>query len=776
MFALSCAIFLYIQSNSSRDSVKPKLMGHFAKNLYHTSTAKDEQFKPRDFCEIIHIGVVCSGVKSSTYFHALLKSMLLYRSNSLHFHILISNESGTVLNVLFKSWNLPQVNVSFYDMNQWLTDVRWVQNTHYSGNYGLLKLVFNKVVPANVTSKLLVLDTDLIINDDIHGLWRLFKKFNSEQAIGIGENQSPYYLGQLSQSRPWPALGTGFNSGVMLYDFEKMNRLKWDLLWVNLTKRYSLTYGQTDLGDQDILNALIKEHPDIIYKLPCYWNTQMSSFSTSSTCYSKFKPKIIHWNSPQKFAVATNDGALFRGLANSVFEMNGNWFRSYPMICEDDWKTQLNVEPSDCQRFTLPPEVPFRTLLFVMEHKVTSDSSDITYVTHLSFDRISLIDNIARLWPGPISFTMYLSDAQFARVVHLLSDSQLLSSRSNIAYHVVFKQGEFYPTNTLRNTGLKHVQTPFVFLVDVDFVPMRLLYQLLRDNLKNFGDLKQKALVVPAFEAIGPNLTMPENKLKLLEALERKEFRPFQEASWAPGHAATDYTRWQMEYAPYQVKWQTHYEPYIVVRSDVIGFDERFLGFGWNKVEHIMELEAQDYEFTVLSDVFIVHQAHKPSCDNLKYRQSPLYQRCLQTLKRTFIRELSKKYKKNYSDSLRSKRAVSKESSTSVYDSTDFFLVWGGKEKAEGRKEPRRPIAKEQEKPDYNYYFYESEHPYNLTVMKTRPNASLRQQGSDKSSSEELDYEYNEEERKFRDLHESTTTVTDNFTLLMDEDLVALEH
>lgn len=46
------------------------------------------------------------------------------------------------------------------------------------------------------------------------------------------------------------------------------------------------------LGDQDILNALIKEHPDIIYKLPCYWNTQMSSFSTSSACYSKFKAKV----------------------------------------------------------------------------------------------------------------------------------------------------------------------------------------------------------------------------------------------------------------------------------------------------------------------------------------------------------------------------------------------------------------------------------------------------------------------------------------------------
>lgn len=98
----------------------------------------------------------------------------------------------------------------------------------------------------------------------------------------------------------------------------------------------------------------------------------------------------------------------------------------------------LQVEPSDCRQFS---ESPFRTLLFVMEHQVTAESSDITYVTHLSFDRVSLMDNIARLWPGPISFTMYLSDAEFPKVVHLLSDSQLLSTRSNIAFHVVFKQG-----------------------------------------------------------------------------------------------------------------------------------------------------------------------------------------------------------------------------------------------------------------------------------------------------------------------------------------------
>ena len=33
-----------------------------------------------------------------------------------------------------------------------------------------------------------------------------------------------------------------------------------------------------------------------------------------------------------------------------------------------------------------------------------------------------------------------------------------------------------------------------------------------------------------------------------------------------------------------------YYEPYIVVDSGIPRYDQRFVGFGWNKVMHIMEL------------------------------------------------------------------------------------------------------------------------------------------------------------------------------------------
>lgn len=73
------------------------------------------------------------------------------------------------------------------------------------------------------------------------------------------------------------------------------------------------------------------------------------------------------------------------------------------------------------------------------------------------------------------------------------------------------------------------------------------------------------------------------------------------------------------------MKWEPDFEPYVVVRKDVPEYDSRFMGFGWNKVSHIMELEANGYEFVVLPNTFIVHKPHSPSYDIAKFRKSPVY-------------------------------------------------------------------------------------------------------------------------------------------------------
>ena len=44
-----------------------------------------------------------------------------------------------------------------------------------------------------------------------------------------------------------------------------------------------------------------------------------------------------------------------------------------------------------------------------------------------------------------------------------------------------------------------------------------------------------------------------------------------------------------------QVDWEADYEPFVVLPRGAAVYDERFVGFGWNKVSHIMELDAQGW-------------------------------------------------------------------------------------------------------------------------------------------------------------------------------------
>ncbi|KAF3424801.1 hypothetical protein E2986_01911 [Frieseomelitta varia] len=51
----------------------------------------------------------------------------------------------------------------------------------------------------------------------------MFEEFTNDQALGLTENQSHWYIKALSYGqRPWPALGQGFNTGVMLMHLQQL--------------------------------------------------------------------------------------------------------------------------------------------------------------------------------------------------------------------------------------------------------------------------------------------------------------------------------------------------------------------------------------------------------------------------------------------------------------------------------------------------------------------------------------------------------------------------
>ncbi|KAL4642033.1 glycosyltransferase-like protein LARGE2 [Arapaima gigas] len=608
-------------------------------------------------CELIHVACVCAGHNASRDVVTLVKSILFHRRNPLHFHFITDAVAHQILRSLFQSWMVPSVQVSFYDAEELKSNVAWIPNKHYSGIYGLMKLTLTKALPSNLT-KVIVLDTDITFATDIAELWAIFRKFADKQAIGLVENQSDWYLGNLWKNhKPWPALGRGFNTGVILLLLEQLRRIGWEQMWRLTAERELMSMLSTSLADQDIFNAFIKQNPVLVHQLPCFWNVQLSDHTRSEQCYTEVSDlKVIHWNSPKKLRVKNKHVEFFRNLYLTFLEYDGNLLRRELFGCPSQPSTnslQLQKaleeldEDDQCYDFRRERIAVHRMHLYFLQYQYlpAEDDTDVTLVAQLSIDRLQMLEAICNHWEGPISLALYMSDAEAQQFLRYAQASDVLKNRKNIGYHIVYKEGQFYPVNLLRNIALRQANTPYVFLTDVDFLPMYGLYSYLRKSIVQL-DLRhtKKALVVPAFETLRYRLSFPKSKAELLSMLDMGTLYTFRYHVWTKGHAPTNYAKWRTATTAYKVEWESDFEPYVVVRRDCPEYDQRFVGFGWNKVSHIMELDAQEYDFVVLPNAFMIHMPHAPSFEISKFRSSSSYRYCLKTLKEEFQQDLSRKY------------------------------------------------------------------------------------------------------------------------------------
>ncbi|KFZ49889.1 Glycosyltransferase-like LARGE2, partial [Antrostomus carolinensis] len=617
-------------------------------------------------CELLHVAIVCAGHNASRDVVTLVKSILFHRKNPLHFHFITDSVAHQILQTLFQSWMVPSVHVSFYNADDLKAstycvtlqpEVSWIPNKHYSGIYGLMKLTLTKALPSNL-SKVIVLDTDITFATDIAELWAVFGKFSDKQVIGLVENQSDWYLGNLWKNhKPWPALGRGFNTGVILLLLDRLRRLGWEQMWRLTAERELMSMLSTSLADQDIFNAVIKQNPALVYRLPCFWNVQLSDHTRSEQCYTEVSDlKVIHWNSPKKLRVKNKHVEFFRNLYLTFLEYDGNLLRrelfgcaSLPSPPSNQLQQALEEldEDDPCSDFRRQHLTQHRVHLFFLQYEFLAlpNPTDVTLVAQLSMDRLQMLEAICKHWAGPISLALYMSDAEAQQFLRYAQASEVLSARRNVAYHIVYKEGQFYPINLLRNVALANTQTPYVFLTDIDFLPMYVLYDYLRNSIQQLELPQRKAaLIVPAFETLHYRLTFPKSKAELLSMLDMGSLYTFRYHVWPKGHAPTDYAKWRTATVPYRVAWQPDFEPYVVVRRDCPKYDQRFVGFGWNKVSHIMELDAQEYELLVLPNAFMIHMPHAPSFDISKFRLSAGYRGCLQTLREEFHQDLSRRY------------------------------------------------------------------------------------------------------------------------------------
>lgn len=231
-------------------------------------------------CDVIQVAIVCAGYNSSRSVVTLIKSILFYRKNNpLHFHFISDAVAQSILQTLFTTWSIPGLRVSFYPTKDLEPDVSWIPNKHYSGIYGLMKLLLPDILPPSL-HRVIVLDTDVTFATDIAELWNKFasmsrgsadaqKTSSSSPSIGLVENQSDWYLGKIwkKQHQPWPAIGRGFNTGVMLLHLKRLRSSDWSTSWRTIARMHLTTLVSTSLADQDIFNAVIKQDHHLVFRV-----------------------------------------------------------------------------------------------------------------------------------------------------------------------------------------------------------------------------------------------------------------------------------------------------------------------------------------------------------------------------------------------------------------------------------------------------------------------------------------------------------------------------
>uniref|UniRef100_A0A5K4ESB0 Glycosyltransferase-related n=1 Tax=Schistosoma mansoni TaxID=6183 RepID=A0A5K4ESB0_SCHMA len=155
----------------------------------------------------------------------------------IHFLVTTITSNRRLMN-LMNTWKLRNMEYYFYNCNNYLTNLQWINSRHPAGTKPFLKLMLTEILPTNI-SKVIVLDTDILLNTDIIELWNHFENFSQTQSIGIGLEQNPHFQ-------------------------DVMPKLESD--W------------------EDILNLVLFEFKHLLYEIPCEWNIQLSEGSDPHRC------------------------------------------------------------------------------------------------------------------------------------------------------------------------------------------------------------------------------------------------------------------------------------------------------------------------------------------------------------------------------------------------------------------------------------------------------------------------------------------------------------
>ncbi|KAJ1636836.1 glycosyl-transferase for dystroglycan-domain-containing protein [Pavlovales sp. CCMP2436] len=276
---------------------------------------------------------------------------------------------------------------------------------------------------------------------------------------------------------------------------------------------------------------------------------------------------------------------------------------------------------------------------------------DITLVTQTSVDRVWMLRHLCDIWGGPVSAAIYVTGDLAGPTAEMKSSA--CAGKGGSTSFVQGSQSDQYPVNVLRNKAVQGVKTSHWMLIDVDLWPSDKAYATLRKAIQQSWALSPKtALIVPAFATrYRDPKQMPSTLKSLARCIGQRacySFKGYPNAIPAH-HLTTNYPHWwHQTFRPlgkaevYKVPcFDTEvWEPYTLLpkAKTTPRFDERFDGYGKNKIQFILHLRMAGFAFYVVPRAFLMHAYHPPSSARAKWSS---HKGKMDRLFGKFIREVS---------------------------------------------------------------------------------------------------------------------------------------
>ena len=73
----------------------------------------------------------------------------------------------------------------------------------------------------------------------------------------------------------------------MAMDLKKLRKINWSQKWRLAAEKDLVSHYFTALADQDVFNSVIFHNPQLVHRLPCQFNVQLSDSTRSELCYNK---------------------------------------------------------------------------------------------------------------------------------------------------------------------------------------------------------------------------------------------------------------------------------------------------------------------------------------------------------------------------------------------------------------------------------------------------------------------------------------------------------